>query len=321
VPIHTALTRRFALQHPIVLAPMGGVSGGRLAATVSNAGALGFVGGGYGDLAWVERELELVAHGTTRPWGVGFITWSLTPQVLDLALRFKPCAVMLSFGDPVPWTTTIKASGCALFCQVQDRAGAAAAVTAGADFVVAQGTEAGGHGGRRSTFPLVPAVADMVAPTPVLAAGGVADGRGLAASIMLGAHGAVIGTRFYASVEALGHEKLKQEIAARGGDDTVRTRLFDLIRGHSWPARHDGRAVSNSFIAQWQDRQPEATRHTAELNDDFRQSQASGDVDGAMIWAGECMDLIRDVRPAAALVHEIGVAAEMAIRRAQALSA
>lgn len=183
----TALTEMFGLEHPIVLAPMGGVSGGRLAASVSNAGGLGLVGGGYGDPACLRAELARVKHETERPWGVGLITWSVDAGVVELMLGYRPHAVMLSFGDTRPHAVAIKAAGARLICQVQDLAGARLAVEAGADIIVAQGTEAGGHGGGRSTLPLVPAVADVVAPIPVLAAGGIADGRGLAAVLMLGA--------------------------------------------------------------------------------------------------------------------------------------
>jgi nitronate monooxygenase len=315
--IQTELTRRFSLDYPIVLAPMGGVSGGRLAAAVSNAGGLGLVGGGYGDLAWLDKELSLVKAATSRKWGVGLITWSLTNEALRLTLRSEPSAVMLSFGDPSPWAASVKDAGSLLICQVQDRAGAAAAVAAGADFIVAQGTEAGGHGGQRATLPLVPAIVDMVAPIPVLAAGGIADGRGLAAALVLGAQGSLIGTRFYASSEALGHENLKQELVARSGDDTIRTSVFDTLRGYSWPDSFEGRAIRNAFVTQWHHRKPELAAHSAEQRSSFQLAQTSGDVSSAMIWAGECVDLIQDIQPAAELVRAIGTAAEVALDAAR----
>lgn len=255
--LNTALTEMFGLEHPIALAPMGGVSGGRLAAAVSNAGGLGLVGGGYGDRAWLGTELARVRQATSRPWGVGLITWSVDAGFVEWVLGHRPHTVMLPFGDPRPHGAVIKAAGCRLICQVQDLADAHLAVEAGADVVVAQGTEAGGHGGGRSTLPLVPAVADAVAPIPVVAAGGIADGRGLAAVLMLGAHGALIGTRFYASVEALGHERDKQRIAAAHGDET-----------------------------------------------------REGDLESAVVWAGEAVDLIVSVERAATLVQRISAQAE-----------
>jgi len=249
--IATALTEMFGLTHPIVLGPMGGVAGGRLAAAVSNAGGLGLVGGGYGDPAWLRAELSRVTEEARRPWGVGLITWSIDRSVLDLALSYRPDAFLLSFGDPRPYALAIKSAGCKLICQVQDVEQAVVAREAGADIIVAEGTEAGGHSGARATLPLVPAVVDAVAPTPVVAAGGIADGRGLAASLMLGAHGALIGTRFYASAEALGQDGAKQRIIAAHGNETARTYVFDIVRGYAWPQAYPGRALRNRFMECW----------------------------------------------------------------------
>ena len=172
---------------------MGSVAGGRLAAAVSDAGALGLVGGGYGNPGWMRDELSIVRSETTRPWGVGLITWHASQEIVELALSYEPYAFMMSFGDPRPFVPAIKEAGYTLICQVQDVEDARVAKAAGADIIVAQGTEAGGHGANRSTLPLVPAVVDAVVPTPVLAAGGIVDGRGLAAALMLGAQGALMG--------------------------------------------------------------------------------------------------------------------------------
>jgi len=308
--ITTALTDLFALSHPIVLAPMGGVSGGHLAATVSNAGALGLVGGGYGDPDWLRVELHRVRSETTRAWGVGLITWSIKPGVLDLVLTYRPHAVMLSFGDPRPYAQAIKAAACRLICQVQDVEQALVAREAGAELIVAEGTEAGGHGGTRATLPLVPAVVDAVAPTPVIAAGGIADGRGLAAALMLGAHGALLGTRFYASHEALGRDEAKRRIVAASGHETARTRVFDLVRGYDWPPPYLGRALRNRFMSRWDGRENELARRSALERPAFQAAARDGDFETAMVWAGEVVDLIRSVDSAAALVAQISAAAE-----------
>ena len=138
---------------------------------------------------------------------------------------------MLSFGDPAPFVPPIRAAGARLILQVQTLADARAAAALGADVVVAQGAEAGGHGAKRATLPLVPAVVDAIAPTPVAAAGGIADGRGLAAALVLGAAGVLAGTRFYASREALGHAAAKARLVEGAGDATLRTTVFDLVRG------------------------------------------------------------------------------------------
>jgi len=175
--LRTPFTECFAVRHPIALAPMGGTAGGALAAAVSNGGGLGLVGGGLGDRDWLARELPIVAERTAAPWGVGFLSWSAGVGAVEFALGYRPRAVMLSFGDPGPFIEPIRQAGAALIIQVTDLDEAREAVDAGADFIVAQGTEAGGHGARRgrSTLPFVPIVADLAAPTPVLAAGGIAD--------------------------------------------------------------------------------------------------------------------------------------------------
>jgi nitronate monooxygenase len=309
--IHTRLTDMFGLQYPIVLAPMGGVSGGRLAAEVSNAGGLGLVGGGYGDSGWLRQQLYLVKRECRRAWGVGFITWSVDRKMIELALEHAPWAIMLSFGDPAPYARLIRSTGCKLICQVQDVEGARIAQEAGADVIVAQGTEAGGHGASRATLPLVPAVTDAVAPTPVLAAGGIADGRGLAAALMLGAQGALIGTRFYASVEALGPDRAKQRIVAARGELTSRTRVFDVVRRLAWPEANTGRALRNRFVEQWQGREQELAAAAGSEHAGYLDAVRQEDFDTAVVWAGEAVDLIKDVERAATLVTRISAEASV----------
>jgi nitronate monooxygenase len=320
--IRTELTQAFGLEYPIVLAPMGQVAGGRLAAAVSNAGGLGVVGGAYGDPAWLHRELSLVQAETDRPWGVGLITWYASPEVVDLALSYHPAAVLLSFGDVRPYADAIKAAGCALLCQVQDVDAARDAMTAGADFIVAQGHEAGGHSGHRATLPLVPAVVDTVAPVPVLAAGGIADGRGVAAALMLGAQGAMLGTRFSAASEALTHERAKARIVAARATDTVQTRVFDIIRGYgAWPAPFAARALRNEFFARWHGRDGELEAVLATEQPVYQHAVAEGAFETAMILAGEAVELIDAVVPAAELVQQIGAEAEARLRDGAALLA
>jgi nitronate monooxygenase len=234
--IETALTRLLGIEHPILLAPMGSAAGGKLAAAVTTAGGLGLVGSGYASTAAIHQELA--EAGNTRV-GVGFILWALekNPAALDAALDAQPTAVMLSFGDPTPFTGRIKDAGCKIICQVQTLAQAKQAAAAGADIIIAQGRDAGGHSGTtRGTIGLVPAVVDAVAPIPVVAAGGIADGRGLAAVLALGATGISMGTHFTASRESLWDPQMKAAALAAGGDQTQQTRVFDIVRGAPWPA-------------------------------------------------------------------------------------
>jgi nitronate monooxygenase len=163
--------------------------GGALAAAVSRTGGLGLIGGGYGDPGWLGEQFDVAGDARV---GVGFITWSLrkSPSLLTDILKRRPAAVMLSFGDPRPFIDEIRAAGATLICQCQDMEHVAAALDVGADVVVAQGAEAGGHGALRGTLTLVPEAADFIAvqasDTLLLAAGGIGDGRGLAAALVLG---------------------------------------------------------------------------------------------------------------------------------------
>jgi nitronate monooxygenase len=165
----------------------------------------------------------------------------------------------------------------------------------------------------------VPAVVDAVAPTPVLAAGGIVDGRGLAAALMLGAQGALIGTRFYAATEALGHERAKERIVAATGSETRRTRVFDVVREHAWPRPYTGRAIRNPFMERWDGREEDLAAALDEEIPGFQAAVRDGDLDTAMVWAGEGIDLISDVAPAGELVRRIGAEAEARLRHASEL--
>jgi nitronate monooxygenase len=259
--IETALTRLLGIQHPILLAPMGSAAGGRLAAAVTNAGGLGLVGSGYADANTIRRELA--AAGNTRV-GVGFILWALekNPSALDVALDAKPAAVMLSFGDPTPFTRRIRTMG------------------------------------------LVPSAVDAVAPIPVVAAGGIADGRGLAAALALGAAGVSMGTRFTASRESLWDQAMKAATIAAGGDQTEQTRVFDVVRGAPWPAMYPGRALRNAFSARWNG-QEDALAADQKRQEDAYLATAPDDFATRVIWAGEGVDLVKDVPTASEIIERV----------------
>jgi len=316
--LRTALTERLGIRHPVLLAPMGGVSGGALAAAVSAAGGLGLIGGGYADPEWVEREFA--AAGNQRV-GCGFITWSLAlrPETLDQALAHAPAAIMLSFGDASPFIPRIKAAGALVICQIQTVRQAREVFELGADVIVAQGTEAGGHGGQRATLPLVPAVVDLVASArrniQVVAAGGIVDGRGLAAALMLGADGVLMGTRFYASEESLAMPAAKARVVAHGGDETVRTTIFDIARGYDWPAAFTGRALVNRFTATWHGREGALEREAVAERARYAKAAASGDFDTAVIFSGEGVDMIHTIEPAGVIVERLVADAEAALAR------
>ena len=304
MPISTRITGLLRCEHPILLAPMDVVADGKLAATVSRAGGFGIIGGGYGNEQWLTRELD--AAGDARI-GVGFITWSMAknPRLLDIALERKPAGIMLSFGDEKPHAGKIKRAGALLICQVQSVEQAKDAVENGADALVAQGAEAGGHGNARGTFALVPAVVDVARGVPVVAAGGVADGRGLAAALMLGADGVLVGTRFYATQEAMGAHAAKERLVAASGDRTIRSILFDIARRNVWPAPYTGRVLRNEFSERWRGREAELMQHQAAEAARYDKARETGDFDTAAVIAGECVDMISDIPPAAEVVERI----------------
>jgi nitronate monooxygenase len=313
--LRTAFTEFFSLQHPIALAPMGGASGGALAAAVSNGGGLGLVGGGRQDPSWLDHELAIVAEGTDKPWGVGFQSWGTDVVTVERALAHHPQAVMLSFGDSRPFVAPIRAAGAALIVQVTDLEEARNAIDAGADVIVAQGTEAGGHGGRRSTLPFVPVVVDLAAPTPVLAAGGIADGRGVAAALALGAAGALLGTRFLVALEALVSPSVTKAIIEGCGEDTERSRVSDIARGSPWPSRYAARTMRNPFFDRWRGREAELAADPA-VQQAYREAVARGDLPPEPVWASEAIDLITELSPAADLVAALAAQAEEALSRA-----
>jgi nitronate monooxygenase len=300
MPIATRLTELLGVKHPILLAPMDLVSDGRMAAAVSRAGGFGIIGGGYGDQTWLEREMD--AAGDARV-GVGFITWSMArqPRLLDLVMERRPPAVMLSFGEVAPHAEKVKRGGALLICQIHTLAQAREACASGADVLVAQGAEAGGHGISRGTLALVPAVVDAAPGVVVVAAGGIADGRGLAAALMLGADGVLVGTRFYATQEAAAPPEAKRRILAATGDGTIRSILFDIVRRRVWPAPFCGRVLQNAFSERWRGREAELLQNDAEAAR-YAEARAANDFDTAAVIAGEAVDLIDDLPPAGELV-------------------
>ncbi len=311
-------TRSLNLKHPIVSAPMAFAGGGALAAAVSRAGGLGLIGGGYGDPAWIEEQFA--AAGKERI-GIGFITWSLrkSPSLLTDALKHRPAAVMLSFGDPRPFAEEIRSAGAKLICQCQNMEHVEDALDVRADVVVAQGAEAGGHGALRGTLSFVPEAADFLArhapDTVLLAAGGIADGRGLAGALMLGAEGVLVGTRLWASKEALVKEGHHKAIVETNGDGTLRTRVADIARQIPWPRGFTARIRRNAFTDRWHGREDLLEQNAAVEGPRYRQAFAEGDPDNTGVWFGEAAGLIDAIEPAAVIVERMVSEAALRLTR------
>lgn len=321
--IATRLTKRLDITHPVISAPMDTIAGGRLAAAVSGAGGLGMLGGGYSDDdEWFAREFAAAGNQAV---GCGFITWALrnNPKLLDAVIARKPKAICLSFDDPEPFAGKIKSAGIPVICQLQTRADAERAIDCGAEVIVAQGTEGGGHGGTRATLTLVPEIADLIAKrapqTLLCAAGGIVDGRGLAAALMLGADGVVVGTRFWASEEALVHPNLHQAALAASGDDTVRQSVLDIVRGRPWPARYTGRVLKNDFVAEWLGREGELRESRGAQVERYKKAAAAGDSSIAATIVGEGIGLIHAIEPAGAILARMVHEAEALLRGGAAL--
>ncbi len=299
------LHRLLGCRHPVLLAPMAGIGGGRLARAVSEAGGFGFIGGGYGDARWLQEQLLLV-EGV--PFGVGFITWALQerPHLLAQAMDAGASTILLSFGDIRPFAKSVRAAGRTLVAQVQTLAQAREAEGEGAHIIVAQGGEGGGHSGVRGTMALVPAVVDAV-DAPVVAAGGIADGRGLTAALALGAQGVLCGTAFYAAEESLAPPDAKRLLALASGDATIKSELFDVARGLNWPPGPWGlRTLQNALTEQWSGASSAALHaHQESLQATVAQARRSSDYRQAPIIAGEAVDLVRHVQPAAVIVNQM----------------
>ena len=316
MPISTPLTSLLGIRHPILLAPMDVIAGARLVKAVGAGGGFGILGGGYGERAWLEGEIAKLGQ-FEGDFGIGFITWSLAkrPELLDIALDARPRAIMLSFGDPRPFASKVKAAGALLICQVQSEDMARQALDAGVDTLIAQGTEAGGHGASRTTIDIVPAIVDLAAGrVPVVAAGGIGDGRGLAAMLMLGAAGVLLGTRFYASLEADGADEAKRRICAAESGCSVRGIIFDLSRNNVWPAPFTGRCLINDHALRWMGREVELMQNATTVTAEYAKARAVGNFDIAAVIAGEAAGLIHDIPPAAEIIDRIVTEAAQLMR-------
>lgn len=306
--LHTRLCELFGVDYPVLNAPMGGGDApARLAAAVSEAGGLGLIGGTtIGGAEWLIAQIRIARELTNRPFGVGFISHlpnagELMAVALDEGVRI----IAHSFADPTPFVDAARAAGAIVLCQVRTVDDARRAATAGVDVITAQGTEAGGHTGFVSTLPLVPAVVDAVAPVPVIAAGGIADGRGIATALMLGAEGVWIGTRFLATHECGVSDAYKARVIASTGNDTVLTNLFDLAIGMEWPERVAGRAIRNRFVERWESREGELRSWAVEHRAEYRRLGPDAEIAEKAVWAGEIAAFVTNAESAADVVRSL----------------
>ena len=312
--IKTPLNRWFDLSTPIIGAPMAGVSGGEMARGVSQAGGLGMIGISGGHSAEFVTEQCAIPAAAQVPFGVGLMIWVLKsrPDLLEATIAAQPSLVSVSFGDPAPYVGPLHDAGIAACAQVNTIADVDRALDAGVDVLVAQGTEAGGHTGRRSTLPLLQEVLTLT-DRPVVAAGGIATGAGMAAALVAGAAGVWIGTPLLSCPEGLNKPAAKVRIRAAGGDETVLTRAFDVAEGVAWPERWPGRALVNDFSETWHGHE-DALVQDPTARQQVVEGRRTGDPAHAPIYAGESVGLVTTERSAADVVRDLDAAAEKALR-------
>jgi nitronate monooxygenase len=324
--LKTRLTELFGVERPIVLAPMAnGATSRHLAAAVSAAGGLGLFGGIHpGGPEWVREQIRFVRSRAKAPWGVGFITW----MIPNLEANFQTCldervpVIAFSFGDPTQYMARAKTAGAKVLCQVQTIESARVALDAGADVLVAQGNEAGGHTGQLSTLPFLAQVLDIAGKTPVIASGGIGNSRALAAVLAAGAEGAWIGTPLLATHEAVEvADTYKKCIVESDGQDTVFTRVFDIMYNQRWPDGIAGRARVNRVTQEWHGREEEVRKRREELAARTpNRPPLERDPEVHPIWMGQSAGSVHGVRSVAEVITEICDGAERLLReRARSL--
>jgi len=307
--LDTWLTRELGITLPLVGAPMGGRAGGALAGEVTRAGGLGLIGAArYNTAEWLDTEARTAREVGGGLLGFGLMTWSLHDDdaLLDAVLALEPRVVTLSFGDPAPFVERAHAAGALVLSQINTVDDLRVVEAAGVDAVVAQGHEAGGHTGRIGTLPLLQEILESTS-LPVLAAGGIASGRGLAAVLAAGGEGAFVGTALLASPETVGPAYARGRLVDAGSTDTVYTDVFDKARHQPWPQRWGGRALTNAFTERWHgagaDEQTLADAYTAD------------DPDTGVVYAGEAAGLVTAERPAGDVIRDIGAQADELLAR------
>jgi nitronate monooxygenase len=322
--VRTRLTERFGLDVPLVGAPMAGVSGGELAGAVSAAGGLGMIGIGPGaEAGWVRDQVRTAA-APGAPYGAGLLAWAVDDRsdvvdaLLDGSAAAPPALVSVSYGDYAPYVTRLHAAGIAVATQVGTVADATAAEGAGVDVIVARGGEGGGHGRDAvATLPLLQAVLERV-EVPVLAAGGVATARGLAAVLAAGAAGAWVGTAFLCCQEAMTADPVAAHLGGVAETGTAYGTVFDTASAAGWPAEFGGRAVRNEFFETWQGREVELAADEAAMRR-FRSARQAVDLGAMAVYAGQGVGLLDGTRrPAAEVVADLARVGEL-LRDAAAL--
>ena len=315
--LRTRICALLGIEHPIVLGGMGTGTSPELVAAVSAAGGLGVLGATRQNPEELARDAAAIRAASTRPFGLNLLLFLERPGQYEALLAARPKVISTAWAaleqDLGSYVARAHAVGALAMHMISTVAEAKVAARAGADIIVAQGTEGGGHIGLMGTMPLVPMVVSAVAPIPVLAAGGVADGRGLAAALALGADGVLLGTRFLATDESPIAKGFKQAILDSDGHDTLVTDIPDVASGNTWPGAYV-RVRRNRFIEEWMGRDNELRRRRAEVSAQLREAAQAGDPDRGAVMIGQTAGLIDRIEPAADLVRQISRDTEAILR-------
>jgi NAD(P)H-dependent flavin oxidoreductase YrpB (nitropropane dioxygenase family) len=315
--IHTSVCDLLEIEHPIALGGMGSIYSPDLVAAVSGAGGLGAMGCHYMRAEQIRAGTAAIRERTNRPFALNFLLFDIDEDSFAAALAQRPAVIAFAWPrpeqDPQAFIARAHDAGCKVTFMAGGVPEAVRAAEGGADVIIAQGTEGGGHVGWQASMALVPMVVDAVAPRPVLAAGGFADGRGLAAALSLGADGVLLGTRFLATRESPLHPNFKQAIVDSDGHDTLLSEIPDIAAGIVWPGAMS-RSRRNRFIERWAGREWALRRQRAEAIAGVQAARKRGDTEEAVLSMGQDAGLIHDIPSAADVVARVAKDAERILR-------
>lgn len=308
----TELTERLGIQYPIIQAGMGGVAMADLVAAVSNAGGLGVIGAAMLTPAELREEIRRVKDKTDKPFGVDILLaqgWPGQEEMVEVIIDEGVPVFVSGLGNPAPYVEAMHRAGMTVMAVIGTVRHARRVAEGGTDVVIAQGTEGGGHTGQIATMALLPQVVDAVAPKPVVAAGGIADGRGLVAALALGACGVWVGTRFVATREAYAHDNYKRKILEANEEATIVTRAF---------TGKDCRVLRNAYAEAWENRKAEIKPFPLQMMVDGEKMTAAmreGNTDLGLMPTGQICGAINEVKSAAEVVREMIEEADEVLRR------
>jgi len=313
--LRTALCERFGIDVPIILAPMGTCTSAEFAAAVSNEGGLGGIGTLFRSAAAINRDIDMVRKLTSRPFAVNHIPQALNAEAFRHTLEARPPVISFALANPGDMVRQAHDVGALVMLQVTTVSQAIEAAERGVDVIVAQGSESGGYCGDVSTMALVPQVVDAVSPVPVVAAGGIYDGRGIAAALMLGAAGVNLGTRFITTLEAPAPEEWKRAITAARSEESIKVDVLNDIAPipgtEGFPTVP--RSLPTNFLTEWSAKREEARRDRDRLRGQIVATTAAGRQHECVLWAGQTAGGIKEILPVAEMMRRLIADAEAAL--------